>query len=208
MTDPHSPRESRPGRRHDEREDMVATQRERFGGIKFGSAFFGWLTATGLAVLLTALVSAIGVGVGMANDVDAEALTTEEPGTVGLIGAIVLAVILFVAYFAGGYVAGRMARFNGARQGFAVWLWAIIIAVLLAIVAVVAGNQFNGRGELDAFPRVPIGEGDLTTGGIVALVVALLVTLAGAILGGMAGMRFHRRVDQAAIDETRTDPHA
>ncbi|WP_277210046.1 hypothetical protein [Isoptericola croceus] len=208
MTDPDSPRESGPGRRHDEREDMVATQRERFGGIKFGSAFFGWLTATGLTVLLMGLVSAIGVGVGVANDVDAGALSTELPGTVGLIGAIVLAVILFVAYFAGGYVAGRMARFNGARQGFAVWLWAIIIAVLLAIVAVVAGNQLNGRGELDAFPRIPIDEGDLTVGGIVALVVVLLVMLAGAILGGMAGMRFHRRVDQAGIDETRTDPHA
>jgi hypothetical protein len=28
--------------------------------MKFGSAFFGWLTATGMAVLLTALLAAAG----------------------------------------------------------------------------------------------------------------------------------------------------
>ena len=34
------------GLRHD-REAVVARERERFGGVKLGSAFFGWLTATG-----------------------------------------------------------------------------------------------------------------------------------------------------------------
>jgi len=37
---------------------------------------------------------------------------TQNAGTVGAIGAAVLLVILFVAYFCGGYVAGRMARFT------------------------------------------------------------------------------------------------
>jgi hypothetical protein len=40
------------------RHDVVAREKERFGGIKFGSAFFGWLAATGTAVILTALVAA------------------------------------------------------------------------------------------------------------------------------------------------------
>ena len=185
------------------RDDMVATQKERYGGMKFGSAFFGWLTATGLAVLLTALLSAIGAGVGVANNADPNQLAdqaSQDADTVGIVGGIVLALILFIAYFAGGYVAGRMARFDGAKQGIAVWLWAIIIAVLLAILAVVAGNQFNLLGQLNGFPRIPIDEGTLTTGGIIALVVAAIVTLAGAILGGLAGMRYHRRVDQVGVD--------
>jgi MFS family permease len=146
--------------------------------------------------------------VGVANDADAGELAgqaTEDPGTVGLIGGIVLAVILFLAYFAGGYVAGRMARFDGAKQGIAVWLWAIIIAVVLAIAAAVAGSELNVLGNLNSFPRIPVDEGDLTTGGIVALVVALVITLVGAILGGMAGMRFHRRVDHTVVPD-RTDP--
>ncbi|HEY4615907.1 MAG TPA: hypothetical protein VIG75_10625, partial [Citricoccus sp.] len=43
--------------------DVIAAEKSRFGGIKAGAAFFGWLAATGMAVLLTAVLSAIGVGV-------------------------------------------------------------------------------------------------------------------------------------------------
>src|SRR6188472_227245 len=32
--------------------EVLVRQRERFGGAKFGSAFFGWLAATGLAAIL------------------------------------------------------------------------------------------------------------------------------------------------------------
>ncbi|PZR52532.1 hypothetical protein DNL40_11665 [Xylanimonas oleitrophica] len=190
---------STPKRRRDE---TVAAQRSQFGGMKFGAAFFGWLTATGLAVLLTALLSAIGAGVGVANEADPAQLAdqaAQDPGTVGIVGGIVLAVILFVAYYAGGYVAGRMARFDGAKQGIAVWLWAIIIAVVLAVVAAVAGSQYNILGQINGFPRIPVDEGTLTTGGIIALVVAALVSLGGAVLGGLAGMRYHRKVDSADV---------
>jgi hypothetical protein len=200
MTDSSPAGASTPRRQRDE---VVAAQKEQFGGMKLGSAFFGWLTATGLAVLLTALLSAIGAGVGVANDADAAELAdqaAQDVGTVGLVGGIVLAVVLFVAYFAGGYVAGRMARFDGAKQGIAVWLWAIVIAVVLAVVAAVAGSQFNLLSQLNGFPRIPVDEGTLTTGGIIALVAAAVVTLVGAILGGLAGMRYHRRVDQADVD--------
>jgi hypothetical protein len=42
----------------------------------------------------------------------------------------VLLVILFVAYYCGGYAAGRMGRFNGMKQGIAVWLWALVAGSL------------------------------------------------------------------------------
>lgn len=180
------------------RDDVVAAQRERFGGMKFGSAFFGWLTATGLAALLSALASAIGAAV--ASNADPARITDETMRTVGIISAIVLAVIIFIAYFAGGYVAGRMARFDGAKQGLAVWLWAVVIAIVLAIVAAVAGSQFNVLSSLNAFPRIPIGEGALGTAGIITVIVAAVVALLAAVLGGRAGMKFHRKVDQAGID--------
>ncbi len=48
---------------------MVRRQKERFGGMKFGACFFGWLTATGTAVLLTALLTAVGLGVGSSTGV-------------------------------------------------------------------------------------------------------------------------------------------
>ena len=184
------------------RETAVARQKERFGGIKVGSAFFGWLTATGMAVLLTALVAAAGTAVGLASNTDVnEAVNqaAQNTGTVGLVGIIVLLVILFLSYYCGGYVAGRMARFNGAKQGLMVWIWALIAAVVVAILGVVAGQQFNVLANLNSFPRIPINEGQLTTTSIIAAIVVAAVALVGAVLGGLAGMRFHRKVDRAGF---------
>jgi hypothetical protein len=185
-----------------DRQSVVAREKEEFGGVKIGSAFFGWLTATGTAVLLTALAAAAGTAVGVANDTDvAEAAdqAASDPATVGLVGGIILLVVLFVAYYCGGYVAGRMARFNGAKQGIAVWLWAVVIAIVVAVLAAVAGDQFNVLAQLNSFPRIPVSEGDVTTGGIIALLLVAAASLAGAILGGLAGMRFHRKVDRAGL---------
>ncbi|MGL5816696.1 MAG: hypothetical protein ACRCYR_03970 [Phycicoccus sp.] len=186
------------------RQDVVAAEREQFGGIKPGSAFFGWLTATGTAVLLTALVAAAGTAVGLATDTDVSAATDQassDPGTVGLVGGIVLLVILFGSYYCGGYVAGRMARFDGAKQGLAVWLWALLVAGLVALLGTVAGDEFNVLARLNSFPRIPVGEGDLSTAGIVAAVAVVVASLAGAVLGGLAGMRFHRKVDKAGLGD-------
>jgi hypothetical protein len=181
------------------RREVVARERERFGGMKFGASFFGWLTASGMAVLLTALLAAAGAGVSVATNLDETAADPTKAQTVGLIGAIVLLVIIFLSYWAGGYVAGRMARFNGARQGFGVWLWALIIAVVVAILGVVAGTQFNLLANLNTFPRIPINEGDLTTAGVITAVAVTVVALVGAILGGLSGMAYHRRVDREGL---------
>ena len=189
-----------------DQQTAVAREKEQFGGIKVGSAFFGWLAATGMAVLLTAFVAAAGTAVGLANNTDVNDAVSQVTtnGAVGLVGIIVLLVILFVSYYSGGYVAGRMARFNGARQGFMVWIWALIAAVVIALLGIIAGQQFNVLANLNSFPRIPINEGELTLTSIIAAVVVALVALVGAVLGGLAGMHFHRKVDRAGFtpDET------
>ena len=58
--------------------DAVDAQHARYGGIKWGAAFFGWLSANGLAVLLVALVSAAGVGLGLAQGLDSVDEATEQ----------------------------------------------------------------------------------------------------------------------------------
>ena len=45
-------------------------------------------------------------------------------------------------------------------------------------------------------PRVPIDEGSLTTGGVIALVAVVLGTLLAAVVGGKAGTRYHRKIDK------------
>lgn len=187
----------------EDRKSVVDREKEEHGGIKFGSAFFGWLTATGMAVVLTSLLAAAGTAVGLGTDTSIDqatsAATSADPSTVSWVGGAILAAILFLAYYCGGYVAGRMARFDGAKQGLAVWLWALIIAVVLAVVGVVAGDQYNVLTQLNAFPRIPIAEGNLTTAGIIVAVAIALITLLAAVLGGIAGMRFHRKVDKTGL---------
>jgi hypothetical protein len=192
------------------RQTVVAREKDQFGGIKVGSAFFGWLTATGTAVLLTALVAAGGTAVGLATNADVNDAVSQAANnqTIGVAGIIVLLVILLVSYYCGGYVAGRMARFNGVRQGFMVWIWALIAAIVVAAMGMVAGQQFNILASLNSFPRIPVNEGELNAMSIVAAVVVALVALVGAVLGGLAGMRFHRKVDRAGFSPAGTvDEH-
>jgi hypothetical protein len=179
--------------------DAVAAQHERFGGMKWGAAFFGWLCANGLAVLLLALLSATGVALNLTDTLPAADQASQQAKAIGIGGGVALLVLLALAYFAGGYVAGRMARFDGLRQGLAVWLVGLLVAVLLAAVGGVFGAKYNVLSQLN-LPRVPIGEGDLTTGGIIALVAVLVTTLLAAILGGRTGERYHRKIDRAGFD--------
>jgi hypothetical protein len=179
--------------------EAVAAQRAVFGGIKWGAAFFGWLSANGLAVLLVALLSAAGVALGLAQGVDSADEAAEQVETLGIGGGIAVLVVLFLAYLAGGYVAGRMARFDGARQGMAVWLVGLLVVLVLAAAGAILGAQYNVLQQLN-LPRIPIDEGTATTAGIITLVAILLVTLLGALIGGKVGERYHRKVDRAGFD--------
>lgn len=179
--------------------DALVREKQRFGGIKFGSAFFGWLAAFGAVVLLTAVVGAIGAAIGVETGTsvaEAANAASDDPQTFGLIGAISVAVALFLAYLAGGYVAGRMARFSGALQGLAVWLWGILIAIVVAVLTMLAGARWDLLATVDSFPRIPM---DASATGIVTAIVAAVVTLGGAILGGILGMRYHRKVDRLGV---------
>jgi amino acid transporter len=183
-----------------DRRSVVDREKKRYGGIKWGSAFFGWITATGAAVILTALLIAAGTAVGLNTSIgDTADQAAKQPATIGVGGAIALLVVLLVAYFGGGYVAGRMARFNGVKQGVAVWIWAIVIAVVVAVAGKVLGDKYDVLAKLGGFPRLPFSHGDVTTAAVVALIIAVVATLVGAVLGGLAGMRFHRKVDRAGL---------
>jgi hypothetical protein len=184
------------------REDVLEREKERFGGIKIGSAFFGWLAAVGTGVLLAALVAGIGTAIGLdfAGGLDEAAdAAAANADTIALVGAIALIVVMFIAYYCGGYVAGRMARFNGAKQGLMVWVWGVVVAIVVGIVALVGGDAFTNLSNVDGLPRIIPLDGDTTAASIITAIILALAMLAGAVLGGMAGMRFHRRVDRVGL---------
>lgn len=182
-----------------DRREVVSREKDAFGGMKFGSCFFGWLAASGTAVLLAALVTGVGAALGLSRNVETAGTSPAQAESVGLIGGIVLLAIIFVSYLVGGYVAGRMARFNGLKQGLGVWLWAVIIAILVGLAGWLAGAQFDVLARTNSFPRLPLNEGTLTTGGILVAIGVVAASLFGALLGGLAGMRYHRRVDRAGL---------
>ena len=179
-----------------ERQRVVQREKEAFRGMRFWTAFFGRLTATGMTVLLVALVGAIAALAGAQQFLR----TTGGTQTAGFVSAILVLIILLIAYYCGGYVAGRMARFSGLRQGLAVWLWGIIVAIILGIVGAVAGTQANVISQLGSVPNLPFSPSTITLAGIVSAVLAIIVMLIGALLGGLAGMRYHRRVDRVGLE--------
>jgi hypothetical protein len=176
--------------------DVRARQRDEYGGMNWGAAFFGWLVAVGMAAILTGILSAAGAATGLTEISASEARGSAEE--ISLVGAIVLLLILALAYYCGGYVSGRMSRFDGGRQGIGVWVIGLLVTILLAVLGAIAGSEYNVLNKLE-LPRIPVDEGTLTTGGIIALVAIVVLTVLAAMAGGKAGERYHKKVDRAGF---------
>ena len=69
---------------------------------------------------------------------------------------------------------------------------------MLAVAGALFGAKYNLLSGLH-LPRIPVGEGALTTGGLIALAAVLVGTLIAAIAGGKAGTHFHRKVDKVGL---------
>jgi hypothetical protein len=164
-------------------------QREEFGGFNWGAAFFGWLVAIGIAVLLTAILSAAGAALGLTK------ASTSQAATIGIVGGAILLAILMIAYYAGGYVAGRLSRFDGARQGLGAWLFGLLVTIAAAAAGAVFGSKYNVLAKLN-LPRIPVDEGSLSTAGLIALAAVLIGTLIAALVGGKTGERYHKKIDR------------
>jgi hypothetical protein len=177
--------------------DVRARQRAEYGGLNWGAAFFGWLVAIGMAVILLAILSAAGTAFSLSNVSQSDANSNAE--TIGIVGGILLIAVLAIAYYCGGYVSGRMSRFDGGRQGFGTWAIGLVVTIILAVAGVVFGSEYNVLEQLN-LPRIPIDEGSLTTGAAIALAAVVVLTLLAAMVGGKAGERYHRRIDRFGYD--------
>ncbi len=174
----------------------IHAARERFGGIDIPASIVGMLTALSTVLILAGLVgAAIGV-VGYQTGLEE---TAEDLSIGSLIGGVA---ILFVAYLIGGWAAGRIARYDGARNGFATGVWTLIFAAILAALGAWAGSEY------DVFENVQLPQwfdaDALTTTAIISGIAAVAAMFAGGILGGLWGERYHRRAD-ATIANARTE---
>ncbi|WP_435768816.1 hypothetical protein [Nocardioides sp. SYSU DS0651] len=170
--------------------------RDEYGGVNLGAAFFGWLVAIALTVLLTSIVGAIASAIGANTDFSQNDVQ-REAGAIGLGVAIGFVIVMAIAYYAGGYVAGRMSRFDGGKQGLAVWLIGLVVTLLAVGLGWAFGSQYNILDRV-SLPRFPIPTDAATVGGIITAAALLLGTLLAAMAGGKVGRRYHSKVDRVA----------
>lgn len=180
-------------RGHDRVDDRNA--RDKFGGTNLGASFFGWIVAIGVAVILTSIVGAVGTAIGYNGNLT-RSDAKSQAGTIGVTAAVVLLVILMIAYYAGGYVAGRMSRFDGGRQGFVVWLIGLLVTLLAVGLGALFGSQYNVLNQV-SMPSIPVSMDQLGLGAVISAVAVIVLTLLAAIFGGKVGHRYHDRVDRA-----------
>jgi FtsH-binding integral membrane protein len=173
--------------------DRAALAREAgLGRLSLPSVLAGVLVAYGAFVVLAALVGAVAAAIGLNTD-----LAGNDWATLGVGSAIVVAIVLLLAYLFGGYVAGRMARRAGLLNGLAVFMFAV---VLVAVVAAIAASQ----ADADTVQANLRSLGIPTTGtewgkvGTVAGVGSLAAMLVGALLGGVLGERWHTKLTRRA----------
>ncbi len=196
--DPHRPVDERTRTSDPVRDERTTTApetaHEKYGGVNTGAAFFGWLVAVAITILLSGIIGAVAAAVSDQADVtqnDAE----RAANTIGLVAAIVLVAVLALAYYTGGYVAGRMSRFDGARQGLGVWVIGLVVTLIAVAVGWIFGDQYNVLDRID-LPRIPIPTDQVSSGGIITGLVVVVVTALAAMAGGTVGRRYHAKVDR------------
>jgi len=180
----------------EEREDRL---RDMYGGVDWLASFLGFVFAIVLAAVFSAIAGLVLVTFGFPPD-----LSGGKIGASVLTGLAVLGVSIFLTYFVGGYVAGRLARFDGGRNGAMVLVWTFIIALILALVVVVFSG-FLPAGAAAGVSNLEQGAastaGNLAGAGVVGIataVAALLLGLLGGFLGGRLGSRYHTEIDRAS----------
>lgn len=158
--------------------------RSRFGGVDPMSILAGTMAALGTLALLSSLAGALG-RIGYEQGADGEQLSTAAIAA----GLLVLGLSLLF----GGYVAGRVARYEGKRNGL---LTGIAFVVLCALLAAAASSVDRLR-DLE-LPRF-LDTSDLSVAALASAVTALIVAIGAAVLGGRLGAAYHRRVDDALL---------
>ena len=172
----------------EEREDRL---RDMYGGVDWLASFLGFIFVL-VAGSLFSLVA------GLSMD-----LAGSEIGPAAITGLVLVAILVFLTYFFGGYVAGRLARFDGGRNGAMLLLWTGVTILVLALInAVLSGFLPEDISEnidslIQNFLFSTIGGlSGLGIAGVLIFVGALLVALVGGFFGGRLGSRYHAEIDR------------
>jgi hypothetical protein len=167
-----------------------------WGRVSVTSVAAGILVGYGAFAILAGLAAAV-LG---ALDVNVD-LTGADLQRTGTAGGIVLGVVLFFSWYFGSYTAGRMARRAGATHGVVVFFMGVLVAVAVAAAVEALGGTDDVVAGLERL-GVPTTAEQWSDIGTVAGIASLVGMLAGCLLGGFAGERWHAKLMARAIDPT------
>jgi hypothetical protein len=177
----------------EDREDRL---RDMYGGVDWLASLLGFVFALVAGAIFSAVASVVLAPLGFSLNL------TGPLGAAVITGLVLLGVLIFLTYFFGGYVAGRLARYDGGRNGAMVLVWTLLTGLLLLLAAGVFRGFLPG-GVADAIggflDRTSSALGSLSQAGIVGIVVvvaAFLIALLGGLLGGRLGSRYHAEIDR------------
>ncbi len=163
-----------------------------YGAFSFTSVLAGVLVAYGAFAILVGLAGAV---VGAVNgDTD----LTNDWEQLGTTGGLVVAGLLFLSYLFGGYVAGRMARRNGLAHGAGVLVLGVVIVGVVA--ALVRSSGTDAIADNLRSLGIPTTADEYGQAGTVAGIASLIALVAGSLLGGLLGERWHARLFARAVD--------
>jgi hypothetical protein len=177
----------------EEREDRL---RDMYGGVDWLASFLGFVFAIILGAVFSAVAGLVLVPFGITPD-----LSGGQIGASVITGLALLGVLIFLTFFFGGYVAGRLARFDGGRNGAMVLVWMFIVVVILSLAAAIFSGFLPAGmagGIANLVDRI-VSTADNLAGvvGLVTAAAALLLALLGGTLGGRMGSRYHTEIDRA-----------
>ena len=179
----------------EEREDRL---RDMYGGVDWLASFLGFVFVLVAGALLSLVAGLVLVPLGISPD-----LAGAELGAAAITGLVLVAILVFLTYFFGGYVAGRLARFDGGRNGAMLLLWTGVTVLILVLVNAVLSEFLPARVSEDIGNLVQNnvlstigGLSQLGVAGVLIFAGALLVALLGGFLGGRLGSRYHTEIDR------------
>lgn len=180
--------------------------RERFGGADLVAGLLGMFTALGVLVFLASLIAAGNAGIDyQLNQIDVDGNLSE----VEVVGSIVAILVVLVSFIAGGWAAGRMARFDGAINGVGAALWFTLLVAVFGGLGVWVGQEYNAFANVD-LPNWfgQIGADDVTLKSIAGALAGIVAALLGGGIGGMLGEQYHKDVDAAIAAAATRDESA
>jgi len=175
------------------RDRLALAEDAGLGRVSGTSVLAGILVAYGAFALVAGLTAAVLRALNVNVD-----LSGQDLRQAGIAGGVVLGAVLFVSWYFGGYVAGRMARRAGTTQGLLVFLFGLFIAIAAATLVEASGatgDVVRGLRNLG----VPTSADQWRQIGTVAGIASLAGMFLGAVLGGTMGERWHTKLVHRAL---------